>query len=204
MLLNVAPAGPPPRVAVVAYDMACRRRAYRVRRVLESVHHARQYSVFEVLLRDAVLNGLLAELSALCDFDADRLAVWWPRPVLRLQWQAGCLCAAAVIDGSPGAAAPLREALRGSGNFVVCYDVSDPDALTTVAAPIAARGMMLQRSVYWLRLPSPALIHLLEGCGAALSAGDRLWAYPLAGAHTLWQLGTSRSALLPVASHRWN
>jgi CRISPR/Cas system-associated endoribonuclease Cas2 len=204
MLLSVASAGPPPRLAVVAYDMACRRRAYRVRRVLESVHHARQYSVFEVLLRDAVLHGLLAELSAICDFDADRLAVWWPRPLLRLQWQAASLRAVEVIDGSPRAVAPAQEALRGSGNFIICYDVSDPDALTTVAALIAARGMMLQRSVYWLRLPSKALIHVLEHCAACLSAGDRLWAYPLAGAHTLWQIGTTRSALLPVASHRWN
>ena len=190
----------PARLAVLAYDIACPRRAYRVRKVLNPLHHAKQYSVYEAMLGAGYLRGLLAELSACCDFGADRLAVWWPLDGVRLEWQRGRL----VVTARAGA--PCREpaALRPNvGNFVVCYDVSDPAALRAVAAAVAAEGAMVQRSVYWLRLPARQLAAVVGRCAPHLAADDRLWAYPLGGCGDLWQVGAPPPSILPIATHRW-
>jgi CRISPR/Cas system-associated endoribonuclease Cas2 len=190
----------PTRLAVLAYDIACPRRAYQVRKALNPLHHAKQYSVFEAMLGEGLLRGLLAELSACCDFSADRLAVWWPREGLRLEWQRGRL----VVTARAGA--PCREpvSLRPNlGNFVVCYDVSDPAALRAVAAEVAAEGAMIQRSVYWLRLPARELSAVLGRCAPHLAADDRLWAYPLGGSGDLWHLGAPETAILPISTYRW-
>jgi hypothetical protein len=63
---------------------------------------------------------------------------------------------------------------------------------------------MLQRSVYWLRMPARRVAHLLAGCAALLQAEDRLWAYPLRDAGALWQVGEDAPApLLPIGTHHW-
>lgn len=59
---------------------------------------------------------------------------------------------------------------------------------------------MIQRSVYWLRVPGRRLVAVLRRAGARLGRDDRLWAYPLRGADELWRIGTERSSLLPVAA----
>ena len=190
----------PARLAVLSYDIACPRRAYRVRKVLNPLHHAKQYSVFEAMLGEGQWRGLLAELSACCDFGADRLAVWWPLDGERLEWRQGRLTVTA------RAGAPRREpaALRPNlGNFVVCYDVSDPAALRAVADAVAPEGAMVQRSVYWLRLPTRQVAAVLRRCAPHLAEGDRLWAYPLAGCSDLWHVGSPAPSILPIATHRW-
>ncbi|WP_295457061.1 CRISPR-associated endonuclease Cas1 [uncultured Thiodictyon sp.] len=105
----------PARLVVLAYDIGCPRRARGIRRVLDSLHHAKQYSVFEAMLGDAECRGVLAEISACCDFSSDLLAVWWPLDGLRLRWLQGRL----TIDARAGE--PCREpaALRPNiGNFM--------------------------------------------------------------------------------------
>lgn len=201
MLLTMDQGRQPPRLTVFAYDMASPRRARRVRRLLESVHHAKQYSVFETLLGWGEFRGVLAEVTEYCDLSEDKLAVWWPRGAARLQWQQRRLQCMACGPQQAGAGAAA--ALKGIGNFVVCYDVSDPEALDIVASQIAAEGAMVQRSVYWLRTPSRRLSALLERCARHLAENDRLCAYPLRGAHDLWRIGTEASSLLPMATDRW-
>jgi len=191
------------RLAVMSYDICHPRRARRVRRLLEAVHHAKQYSVFEVRLPVGVLHGLLAEASALCNLDEDRLALWWPRDGQRFVWQPNTKAPQALAAGGTRVASEIA-CLGGSSNFVVCYDISDPGALQRVGGRIAARGVLLQRSVYWLRLPATRLGHLLAGCAALLQEEDRLWAYPLRNAGALWQVGEQDAApLLPIATHHW-
>lgn len=191
------------RLAVMAYDIGQPRRARRVRRLLEAVHHAKQYSVFELRLPVGVLHGLLAEATALCNLDEDRLALWWPRDGLRFTWQPQAAAAQALANGGARVAGG-DAALGGSGNFVVCYDISDAHVLQQVGGRIAARGVMLQRSVYWLRLPAARVAHLLAGCAALIQEDDRLWAYPLRHAGALWQVGESEAPpLLPIATHHW-
>lgn len=193
--------GPRPgRLVVWSYDIACARRAHRVRRVLDALHHDKQYSVYETVLVEGAFRGVLAELSAHCDFSEDRLAVWWPRGGLRLQWEAKTLRVSACYG--PTAAGPARVP-ASTGNFVLCYDVSDPDALRAVAAVIAPVTVMVQRSVYWLRAPLPQLRSLLAGCADSLSGSARLWAYPLCSSHDLWHVGSGPRALLPITTHRW-
>jgi CRISPR/Cas system-associated endoribonuclease Cas2 len=190
-----------PHLAVLAYDIGCSRRARRVRGVLGSLHHAKQYSVFEVLLGEGQLRGVLAELSLLCDLSEDLLAVWRPRNGVRLQWADGRLIIGA-RDGQPYHI-PARVPTN-TGNFVICYDISDPDALGAVAGEIAPETAMVQRSVYWLRGPVDRLSALLARCASYLADGDRLWAYPLRGSHDLWRLGTQDYAILPISTHRWS
>ena len=190
----------PARLVVLAYDIGCQRRASRARKVLAAVHHAKQYSVFEAVLTQGAFNGVLAELSACCDLSTDLLAAWWPAGGLRLAWQDGRLGVAA------RAGEPCREpaALRPNlGNFVLCYDISDRDALNAVAGEVAREAVMVQRSVYWLRMPAPQLADLLGRCARHLDEADRLWAYPLAGASDLWRIGAPSLSILPISTHRW-
>lgn len=199
MLLSIHGAKPA-RLVVLAYDIVCPRRARGVRKVLAALHHCKQYSVYETLLGEGEFRGVLAEVSATCDFPADRLAVWWPLDGLRLHWRQGRLLVAARA-GEPG-----REPARlppNTGNFVVCYDISDPDALVAVASEVAAESAMVQRTVYWLRAPTARLSALLARCAPHLAEGDRLWAYPLRGSHDLWHVGTLANSILPIATHRW-
>jgi CRISPR/Cas system-associated endoribonuclease Cas2 len=197
MLLTVAPLGQPPRLTVFAYDIGSARRARRVRRLLDPLRQAKQYSVYETMLNRGEFRGLLAELTECCDLATDRLAVWWPRRALRLEWRDASLRPVA-LDGAsvPGRAGAVPE----GGNFIVCYDISDPDALAAAAALIGAEGAMVQRSVYWLRVPGRRLVAVLRRAGGRLGGDDRLWAYPLRGADELWRIGTERSSLLPVAA----
>lgn len=191
------------RLAVMAYDIGHPRRARRVRQLLESVHHAKQYSVFELHLPNGVLHGLLAEATALCNLQEDRLALWWPRDGLRVAWTPPH---AGPCASRPGGSCVARSdtVLAGAGNFVVCFDVTDAHALHAVSGRIAAHGVMLQRSVYWLRMPARRVAHLLAGCAALLQAEDRLWAYPLRHAGALWQVGEDTPApLLPIGAHHW-
>lgn len=190
----------PARLAVLSYDIACPRRAYRVRKALNPLHHAKQYSVFEAMLGNGQLHGLLAELCACCEFSADRLAVWWPVDGMRLEWQHGRLTLTARAGEPRREPAVLRPNI---GNFVVCYDVSDPAALRAVANVVAAEGAMVQRSVYWLHLPTREVAAVLARCARHLTEDDRLWAYPLGGSGDLWQVGTPETSILPIATHRW-
>lgn len=186
------------RHVVVAYDIGCPRRAYRVRKQLASLHLGRQYSVYELCLPDPALHGLVAELATECDLSEDGLAVWWPSQGMRV-----------VQHGTRQSLCDLRDLSAhaipnpGLGDFVVCYDIGDPESLRSVAALIGSAGAMLQRSIYWLRMAWPDLSRLLQRCGPLLKETDLLWAYPLSGTCSLWRLGISDSALLPLSTHRF-
>lgn len=190
----------PSRLVVLAYDISCPRRARHVRRVLDSLQHAKQYSVYEAMLGDGEFRGVLAGIAMNCDFSSDLLAAWWPLDGLRLHWRQDRL----LVNARNGE--PRREPATlpsTIGNFVVCYDISDPDALDAVAAEVAVEAAMVQRSVYWLRAPAARLSALLARCAPHLAEGDRLWAYPLRGSHELWHVGTAINSILPIATHRW-
>lgn len=189
----------PLRLAVIAYDIACPKRARGVRKVLDALHHAKQYSVYELLHKAAVITGVLAELDALMAFPQDRLAVWWPWEGLRLVWAGEQL----MVEARCGQL--CREAVKlpqNMGNFIVCYDISCPDALAAVATEIAPEAAMVQRSVYWVRMPAGKLAALLRRCACYLEENDRLWAYPLRGSQALWHVGATAS-ILPIATYRW-
>lgn len=202
MLLAINSLARPPRLAVFAYDIACERRARRVRGLLQSVHEAAQYSVFEVLVTEGAFRGLLAEATAFCDLAEDRMAVWWPRRAVRLDWKGGSL----VVRGGglqPVATEQGAAAAHGVTNFMVCYDVSGDEARAKVAAQVGIEAAMVQRSVYWLRMRADRLITLFERCGSYLADGDRLWAYPLRRSGDLWRVGAERCAVLPMAADSW-
>jgi CRISPR/Cas system-associated endoribonuclease Cas2 len=146
------------------------------------------------------VSRVLAELADCCDFAADRLAVWWPFEGLRLVWRQDRL----QVGAREGVASRGLVRLPARiGNFVVCYDVTDPEALEAVAAIVAGETAMLQRSVYWLRAPAARLGSLMAHCAVHLGERDQLWAYPLGGNHELWQVGTRETAILPIATHHW-
>jgi CRISPR/Cas system-associated endoribonuclease Cas2 len=190
----------PSRLAVLSYDISCPRRARRVRRVLDPLRIEKQYSVFETRLGKGEFNGVLAELSCICDFSCDRLAAWWPLDGLRLHWRQDRL----MVDARMGE--PCHEAAAlppNTGNFIVCYDISDPDALRAVAAQVAVGAVMVQRSVYWFRGSTVRLSALLARCAPHLAEGDKLWAYPLRGSHELWNVGAEVNSILPIATHHW-
>jgi CRISPR-associated endonuclease Cas2 len=191
-----------PRLLVLAYDISSPRRARRARRLLHWLHHAKQYSVFEMMLTPAEMRGVLAELSDCCDLAKDKLAVWWPRNATRVEWQ-GQKLRPITRAAEPGPGSDAAPAIAGCGNFIVCYDVSDPQTLEWVGGRIARQGAMVQRSVYWLRLPPHRLAAVLERCGQHLAERDRLWAYPLRSADELWRIGEQRCSILPVAADRW-
>jgi CRISPR-associated endonuclease Cas2 len=202
MLLAAHPSGPVPRLTVLSYDISSAKRARRVRRVLDPLRRAKQYSVYETLLHRAEFRGVLAELTEYCDLAQDKLAVWWPRRAIRIEWLRGALRPIACDAQQTNAIEALKVSER-SGNFVVCYDVSEPETLDRVADCVAAQGAMLQRSVYWLRVRYRPLAAVLERCGRLLAKDDRLWAYPLQGADDLWRVGPQTSSILPVTADRW-
>ncbi|EGV32679.1 CRISPR-associated protein Cas2 [Thiorhodococcus drewsii AZ1] len=190
----------PARLVVISYDITIPGRARRVRGTLDSLHHAKQYSVYEAMLGGGEQRGVLAEIASCCDFASDLLAAWWPVDGLRLVWREDRLRVDARAGEPCGEPAVLRSNI---GNFMVCYDMSDADALRAVAGIVSARTAMIQRSVYWLRAPASELTSLLARCAPLLDQDDRLWAYPLGRSRDLWQIGGTGSSLLPIANHRW-
>jgi len=190
----------PARLVVFAYDIHCPRRARRVRRLLEPLYHGKQYSVFEAMLGKHEFQGVLAEVAATCDLTEDRLAVWWPWDGLRLHWRKGRLLVDTQAGEVQGRPARLPQNL---GNFIVCYDISDPKALTAVGGEVAAESAMVQRSVYWLRASAGQLSALLARCTPYLADGDQLWAYPLRGSQQLWHIGSFQPSILPISTHYW-
>lgn len=48
----------PARLVVLSYDISCPRRARLVRRVLDAIHHAKQYSVYEAVLSDGAFRAM--------------------------------------------------------------------------------------------------------------------------------------------------
>lgn len=201
MLFTIQGNNKPSRLVAIAYDISCQRRARRIRRVLDSVHHAKQYSVYEAILTNGDFKGLLAELSIICDFEQDSLASWWPLDGLRLHYEKNQLMVCANF-GQP--CNEIADLPKNIGNFILCYDISDPDSLNAIAGKIAPETTAIQRSVYWLRGSTQRVTTLLQYCTAHLDEGDRLWAYPLRGVHELWHIGTSEQAILPISTHRWS
>lgn len=200
MLITIA-GMPPPRLTVVAYDIGAPRRARAVRRILDALNHAKQYSVYEVYLRPSELRRAWAEVRACCDPQLDRLAAWQPVDGLRLIWGANGLQTTAERGGAGEQLACLRANI---GNFILCFDISDAAARRAVSAEIAAESATLQRSVYWLRAPATHLTALLKRCNAFLEVDDRLWAYPFSGSQALWRLGEdTMPSLIPIATHHW-
>ena len=200
MLLTIA--GPPSRLMVVAYDIPSPKRARAVRRLLDAVNHAKQYSVYETRLGPGQLRRLLNDVRDCCDPSADRLAAWWPVDGQRLIWGQHGLQADTQTSDTPHQPPTPRTNI---GNFILCYDISDAAALRTVNAEIAAECAMLQRSVYWLRASAAQLSALLKRCTAALDTGDRLWAYPLGASRALWRMNNDdfTPSLLPISTHNW-
>ena len=92
---------------------------------------------------------------------------------------------------------------RGTGDYVICYDIRGRDELLAVHGEIAPYTTMLQRSVYWLRGPATRLACLFARCAPYLAAGSELWAYPLRSAGALWRIGRHETAILPITTHRW-
>lgn len=200
MFLRIDPHNQSARLAVIAYDITCPKRARQVRKLLDTLHHAKQYSVYELLYKKPLISGVLAELDVLMDLAQDRLAIWWPWEGLRLVYQEKQLMISARCGQQCLEIAKLPQNI---GNFIVCYDISDPEALASVAAEIAPEAMMIQRSVYWVRLPVARFIVLMHRCMSNLDKNDRLWAYPLRGSHALWQVGTTNTSVLPIATYNW-
>lgn len=190
MLLDIADPAGRPRMTVFSYDISCPRRSARIRRILEPLQMAKQYSVIETTLSVSEFQGILAEITLAVDLRTDRLSVWWPRNGTRIVYHHR--------NRSTNSALPT------SSNYIVCYDVSDPRALQRVGGIVARETVMLQRSVYWLRGSAAILGHIFACSDLHLTGEhDRLWAYPLAGAGDLWQIGPNVISALPIARHRW-
>ncbi len=188
-----------PRMSVFAYDIASPKRARRVRRVLAGLRCDGQYSVCETHLTVPEMHDLLAELWSLCDPDSDRLASWRPRDerVLALDRKGRLLLRAGA--GGDWRPAPDRRRAAGGGNFVICYDIADVEALLAVGRKVAACTTAMQRSVYWLRGTADDLLGLAHQCAPLLGETDKLWIYPLASASHLWQVRIDVPCILPVA-----
>jgi CRISPR/Cas system-associated endoribonuclease Cas2 len=202
MLLSTVDDRRAARLAVIAYDISMPKRARRVRRLLNAIRIEKQYSVFETCLLPSEFYGVIAELTTYCNLDRDRLAVWWPRDVVRLEWTIRHFRPAS-RGPAFGDDAAATATMKKSGNFIISYDVSDPGALDRIAGVVSAEGTMMQRSVYWLRLSYPRLIVVLERCARHLSEQDAFWIHPLQSASGLWRIGNAPSTLLPVTSDRW-
>ncbi len=188
-----------PQLSVFAYDIASARRAYRVRRVLAGLRCNGQYSVCELHLTVPQLHDLLAELSTLCDPQADRLASWRPRneKVMALDGGGRLL----VRSGTGGVWQPITGMTHDAcgGNFMICYDITEPEAVLTVGRKVAACATAVQRSVYWLRGAVGDLVDLAHRCAPHLGAADRFWIYPLASSSHLWRVQENAPCVLPVA-----
>lgn len=200
MLLPIG--GSPSRLMVIAYDIPSPKRARAVRRLLDAVNHAKQYSVYETRLGPGQLRRLLNDVHACCDPSADQLAAWWPVDSARLIWGHNGL----QIDTLTRNASPQPPNLHTNiGNFILCYDIRRAATLRTVSAEIAAECAMLQRSVYWLRASVTQLQTLLKRCAALLDNTDCLWAYPLGASRALWRMNSDdfTPSLLPISTHNW-
>lgn len=204
MLLNIGAAGSrTARTAVVAYDISHPRRARRARAYLQARQVHAQFSVFEIQVTPRGTRALLAELGTTCQFDEDRLSIWWPSRGLRVEAQGGRLHA---HGGNGGAASPCaRDALTGHFNFIACYDVRDATRLRRLGAAVAAQAAQVQRSVYWLRMPAAEVQRHALNWAALLQPDDLLWLYPLRTAADLWRMGDVEASdscgLLPVSGH---
>ena len=190
------PAVPDQRAWVFSYDVACPKRARRVRQTLAAWQTAAQYSVFEAWLTASQRNDVLAELVSLCDPDEDRLATWSPR-----RGQCVELAAAGLLVRGVGGATAGSQVLADvlcSGNLMVCYDIRDEDRLRRISATVGRRTVAVQRSVYWLRGGLPVARGLLESLLSLRGEGDSIRAYPLAHAGDLWRVQTQASSLLPM------
>ena len=186
---------------VFAYDMACPRRARRLRAALASRQVRSQYSVFELHMNAAEHRDLLAEMISHCDLDADALACWAPRRGLQLAWLEGRL---RVRDASGMGVRQSTSEVLQAGNALVCYDIRDPDRLRRVAAVLAPWAYGVQRSVYWMRAQSEVIASVLRRMAQHCHSADALWAYPLAHAGDLWRLQSHSPSLLPCGgAPRW-
>jgi CRISPR/Cas system-associated endoribonuclease Cas2 len=189
----------PPPLVVIAYDIPSPRRARRVRKALDPMLHEKQYSVYETFLGPGPFRGILAELTLHCDALEDSLISWRPRDSLRIVVENSTL---RVTRAGANEQLELRD-LAPAGNFIVCYDISEPASLRAIGAIIAPECAMLQRSVYWLRAPFSVLRKLFEQCSRHLDDGDKLWAYPLAGSHSLWHISSQSCGVLPIENSNW-
>lgn len=197
MLLTMHTGQPAARLATVSYDVSSARRARRVRSLLQSVMHGQQYSVFEVMQSQAQVRELIAELSSLCELGEDRLAVWWPFKGRRLQWAEGRF-RGLTRDQLGDRPSSIDRVLSESANFMISYDVTDAARLVRVSSKVAAEGALVQRSVYWLRMPAQRMQALLENLAVELKQPDLLWVHPLQRADALWHVGAKTAAVLPL------
>ena len=207
-MLLLHEAGPAARLAVFAYDLGDPRRARRARRVLQALKSAAQYSVFELWLSEGRARGVLAELAHACNLGEDRLALWWPAQgrswrLSRAQLLPAVSALPALTELGRLGATPLdHDALNGNFNFMLSYDVHDPRALQRLGRAVAPVAVQVQRSVYWLRMPSSELRALLHRWSRLLGDEDRLWVHPLRRAADLWRIDAADlarpSCLLPV------
>ena len=186
------------QVCVFAYDIACPKRARRVRRSLACHITGGQYSVIETFLRPSERYDLLAELISQMDLGQDVLATWAPQRGQRVQCSGPSLvtkniCDAAVVNTA------LSQTL-GSGNLMLCYDIRDEERLRAVAALVAAHCVYVQRSVYWLRGGFECASALLLALARLLAPDDWVWAYPLSHAGDLWRWQAAASSLLPCTT----
>ncbi|MEJ2682469.1 MAG: CRISPR-associated endonuclease Cas2 [Gammaproteobacteria bacterium] len=69
------------RKAIIAFDIRCRRRRYRVNKELANWRLGGQYSLIECLVTQRQADELLANLMSLMDSDEDRLLFAWVNPV---------------------------------------------------------------------------------------------------------------------------
>lgn len=186
------------QVCVFAYDIACPKRARRVRRSLACHVMGGQYSVIETFLRPSERSDLLAELISQMDLEQDVLATWAPRRGQRVQCS-GHKLIASTISGVPGVNTELSQTL-GSGNLMLCYDIRDEERLRAVAALVAAHCVYVQRSVYWLRGSFKQASALLIALVRLITPDDWVWAYPLSHAGDLWRWQAAASSLLPCTT----
>lgn len=91
-----------------------------------------------------------------------------------------------------------------SGNWIIAYDVRDPQRLHAVQHLVAAHTQALQRSVYWLRSTTQEARRLAGELKQRLDlAADRCWLSPLHGAGDLWFVVGNPAPVLPVGGTQW-
>ena len=195
------------RTVVFAYDVRCSRRSFRVRRALQTVQTAAQYSVFETWLTPTERRDLLAELTSHMEMNEDRLAVWSPCKQTRVEVRKAKARSNTVRVVSRASItrcgdSVLAESWAGCGNSIVCYDIRDVDRLRAVAAAVASVTVAVQRSVYWLRAGWKDTNAIIRKLGELLDDDDSLWIYPLAHAGDLWRIQPSVSAMLPIGTEQ--
>jgi CRISPR/Cas system-associated endoribonuclease Cas2 len=207
MLMSIGAAGvSASRWVAFAYDIADPKRAREARGILAPHAGPRQYSVYECRMRYGWSHDLLAELSAVVHHTEDRLALWWPRNGTRVALQGNGKRSVRMETGDVEVVGRARcaELMAGAGNFIVSYDIVDPDRARHVHATVASGGVMLQRSLYQWRCGAAVLFRMLDRCAEYIEPEDRFWVHPLRRIGDLWQLREAPSSLLPIATHHWN